>query len=125
MTEMQMSDIMSHLKEMQQEHAQLKAVSANYKEYADTLKDVAQKLLEVAKQLDPYVAARESRPEFDYASVVNDIYDKIKSGTQIDSRFIVSTYHTATNQTMYILSKLKQMPGIKVRKEGMRAFLYI
>ena len=123
---MDVSEMVKGINKISKENERLSIIQKEYVKNAEDLKQLANKLFEIAKRIDPVVGTKSGRkPRKEMSEIVSSLLQSMNNGTQITVELIEKTYPELVKHQIYsTFSKLKNMPGVKFVKDGIHSRLY-
>lgn len=118
-------ELLKQIEDLRRKSSKYDSLMSRSREFADKLKQAAELLQEVAKELDPVSAIKTNeRSNINYTEIVNELYEKMQAGVNVSTDLIINAYQIPQANASYILNKLKSMPNVDTRREGNRVYVY-
>lgn len=108
-----------------EDNKRMKATFEHYQEYAAKIKNIGKQLIDLAEEIDPYQKTARNGTNTNVKDIIAEFYDVCKNGSEVTRELILNTYPELTpNNMSYIMTTLKDMPHLKIRKDGVKNILY-
>lgn len=100
------------------------AQRGRYVEYAAKLRGVVEQLSALAEDLDPAIEEGAGTRR-DWSMELRELHEKMLAGVQVSSGFLRAAYPDVSEpQVYYLMNRLRKMPGVAERKDGVALWLF-
>jgi enoyl-[acyl-carrier-protein] reductase (NADH) len=114
------------LKRIQEKANKYENVKQRYVEFGDKLKKIIDALTEIRTEISPIIKGiGNSNKRGSHGEIMNELYEKMLSGTEVSTALIQASYGLDKRLTMYIYCKLSAMKNVLKRRDGKKRYLYI
>ena len=102
-------------------------VHKRYVEIAKELNEMGERILAFSRQIDPVsVVGTRAKNNLNLKSYMNEMYDKMRAGTQVTAELLENTYPDCNKkQIAYLITLLGKLKGVDKARDGIRVRLFI
>lgn len=121
-----MDDILQEISNLRQKAQAYDTQKDTRSEIANKLRELSQNMQDIAQMLDPKFDLQVGRRKrADHGDKIDELFDKLKSGTQVTMALIQGSYQDLQfHQAYHILKVLQKMPGVHTAKDGQKVRLF-
>lgn len=124
-----MSDILEEIRVLKETSVKYSILKNQYDKVTETLNKVISDLESLKKDIDPASTLKRSyskNSEINYTELVEEFYEKMKSGLTITQELVKMTYpDLLPYQNYLIMTRLKKFSGVKEVRNGRKVKLFM
>lgn len=123
-----LAKISKEIRAIEIENKRLQSMKGRYVEYAASLREIGEKLMSLAAEIDPAVGIKKKykRRAAEFRKYAEELIEKMQRGAQFYRTNIAATYKLSNDEVNSVIAIIKKLSvRIMQRKDGRKIIYYL